>query len=216
LINIYQDDGSNVEDAVTELIDLFRPYLSKWHSLLRGGWINVQNEEVGKFVASFGVDSILAVKGILSGATGGMDDQEVWDHLLLLFLNKVSLYKRVENGPNFPGYLTNSFYHDVRRWIVAMSDPEVVYDEELYEEAVRTIPSASPGIPADSVLLDRTIVPSMTARERNMVYLRYVSEVSTKKIAEIMGCSAQTVRNTIKAARRKIAAWAREEGYKVE
>lgn len=186
--------------ALPDLIEAFEAYIKKWCNVLSCSWINVQDAEVASFVSLFNYDSVHEMRTSFRRAFGYMNKRDFYSEVILLFIMRAA---RFEKGKvHFAGYLRSTFRYVIFRWVKShMSEPDITYNSDAFEELISERPAPTPAADLDTFMDGLDLTP----RERGVFYLKHVSNIPTEDIARIFGVTTGTVNTLLRSARKKIA-----------
>ena len=192
----YKAGNPNVLDP---LLEGMRPYLTKWVNVLSGAHINTLDDEIQSFVSLFGCTSMIDVKDRLRHVFYYMTPEDMYDELIVKFIERILLYK--DGGPGFLGYLKGTFRYVIKRWVDSEGrSPYVEYqDMDTVEDSDISI-----DLPDTHIMTDTSILKSLSQKERRILYLKYVDGRTNTEIAAVYNLSPNTVSLIIARAKAKL------------
>lgn len=197
-------------DALRELISAFTPYLNKWVDVVTGRVFNTLDKEIATFIGFFNAGSIHELRDRFRVAFYDMDNVEVLDELIVIFGGFVEKYRR--RGNYFAGYLKSTFKYRVYDLVKGRLEvPNLVLDDDLYNNLIVVHPASAPGTPETNVLDDPSLFPCLNTMERTILYRKYMDGMSTNDIASLYSCTRDTINRYIRQAKAKLRRWLDEE-----
>lgn len=181
-------------DALSELIVAFQPYLMKWVNVLKRRHISTGDQEVGAFIGLFGVESVFEYLDKLK-QLGYHTDDDLYHELVVIFIYTIMKYFNY-GDPHFTGYLKNVFKYNVYRWVMGqLPGPyHIVQDHGNSNDELDC-----------DILLDVNILPCLTGKEKTILYLRYIDNLSISEIARVYDCTSTNISIIIKKAKKKLS-----------
>jgi len=147
-------------DALTDLINQFGGYFNKYVDILHGGALNLHNRDTYRFLSLFlpkqekTTQSITWVRRSIVRIMQHYERGDIYNELVLIFINLLNKYKRVENEQgvvNFVHYFTTVFRFRVKDWYNSLtgqpllSNP-VYIDEGLEDSDGNLLPFLADGL----------------------------------------------------------------------
>ena len=132
LIEQYQS-GENQDEAIDELIKLFKPYLNKFFNIIRKGQLNLKDYDSRMFISMFIDDSNIRrdlarnrqpssvqheahMKAEwLADAFKRTDNEDIMQDLKTVLITQANRFTKKKKRVGFVGYLNNSFRFELRR-----------------------------------------------------------------------------------------------------
>lgn len=230
------------EQALLELLTMFggdpekkkmNGFLGKYYKLFRKGTINFKNKESRRFVNLFIADPGVR-KGMqksrqskhvrdeanksmrkVSTSLRFMDDEEIKNELIALFINKCNRY--TYTGRSFRAYLSNSYFFDAYRFVNNLQkkyEPyvhmqadllhiaeDLVLDTEMETEVNDSVFNQSPVMFLDDELGNAWVrgltcgdeFKDLTPLQRMITKFNHFDGMSDREIADVMGMHINTI-----------------------
>ena len=119
-------------------------------------------------------------------------DRQLAEDLVQEAFIKVAMRWKKIGRENPDGYVRRVLYHDSVSWWRRRREVPV---ERMADGAVPADPDA-----VDRVLVVRTALASLTAKQRAVVVLRYFDDLSEREVADVLNVSVGTVKSQTSAA----------------
>jgi RNA polymerase sigma-70 factor (sigma-E family) len=119
-------------------------------------------------------------------------DRQLAEDLVQEAFIKVAMKWKKIGHENPDGYVRRIMYHDSVSWWRRRREVPV---ERMADGAVPADPDA-----VDRVLVVRTALASLTAKQRAVVVLRYFDDLSEREVADVLNVSVGTVKSQTSAA----------------
>ncbi len=209
--------------ALTEILKNFDVYFKKYVSILKGRYVDLHNQDTYRFYSLFlpkqekSVPNILMVKNSLTAMTADLEEDDIYQELVCLFIEKIlKKYHRVHEpgfvrGVNFVNYMTKIFRFRVKDWCNEMilhklQSEGTIEDCEIQVHDIKN--------DVEELTLNWVVSPTseafkqLTGYQRYIIYLKYVKGLSTGEIAKLLNKNrdfiCQQVRNTERQLRQTL------------
>lgn len=193
IVTEYQGGGDS-----SELVDAFKPYLTKWLSVVKCRHISILDPEVASFVSLFCFSNMHIFRDRFYSHFGRMDDRDIYGELVVMFLDTASRY--VDMGKHFTNYLKGSFRYTLHRWVISeFRQPHIILNENM-----DGVIDPGPATPDNIMLIEPDIISNLLPRERRILYMRYMEDRSAREIGEIFSITPTQVYRIINAAKDKL------------
>lgn len=202
---LVEDYQERKPGAAEQLLELFQPLLLKYVSLIKDGNVDTNDKFIKLFMDKEArrrykyqpAVEIEKVTGILRWLTYSLTREDLYNELVVVFLETCDRYKR--KGVGFTGYLNKVFkYALYRRLTSYISDP--ANGAETTDSVNIEAPAPEP--PEIDALWINGTTPSppfdkLTSVDRMVLYKRYKEGKSTIDISEETGISRASIYSII-------------------
>lgn len=227
-------------------------YLKKYYELIRSGTVNFENKEVRKMMSLFFEDeemrrsivrrhqksevkkAVVKMAGLISTIMSNVEDDDLKQDLRMLLLKKASIYKKTKASVFFTGYLSTSFYFDIKNYIdsykkssdvlVARYEDVISLDEDKVQDESNTVdvkeerlkdliidePYEELGVNWIHGITSGDEFKDLTKLQRMIIKLYYQDGYTDKKISNQLCLHINTIFNQRKKACLKIEAALKE------
>jgi RNA polymerase sigma factor (sigma-70 family) len=195
---VHYQDNINREEAATELIDAFQPYLNKYFRILRDGNININDKDSRKFIYMFIPDPAIRqalirrkftsevkraayqAAGLLAASFETTPSEDIQQELIRILLTLADRYLKRRKRNSFAGYVCNAFRYELQRSVEKhTTDPLtyartiiIRYNDEEYVDDMTDFAQA-----ADMSYEDEYLAIPDEELDTNWIYGRTCSEI---------------------------------------
>lgn len=235
---VFQSQEGN-EESTLEILrrfgyvspTLYINYLGKWYDILWKGAANLRDKETRRFISLYSNDKVFhrriknrergrntnqdahSLISYISNSCQVLGAEEIRSALVMILIKKINDYKKTREKVNFAGYLYNSFYFEIYRYLARtvfrqkdiMDHPkffEDKYNEELIESSYQN--TFIPGTLLEeekSQKIDifwvngdcHEIFKVLNNYQRNLIKMHYYDGLYDKEIGEMLGRHINTI-----------------------
>lgn len=231
LVKLYQTQNPEIsKQALKELLEHFDDYFEKYVCILTGKIIDLHNKDSYRFYSLFlphqkkDISNIIMVKKFLKNITKDLENDDIKNELICIFIDKILNKYTVFEGINFIYYMTTIFRFRVKDWCnklanntITLSLENSLYSSELDSSpqknlALITEPITSTG-DIDLHWVDHptsNIFKQLTRYQRYLLYLYYSQNLTIDQLAKVIGKERDAIYSNITVIRNKVKALTNE------
>lgn len=210
----------NDSHALEEIIKHFDVYFKKYVSILKGKEGDLRNKDTYRFYSLFvpfqkkSLSNIKSVRSMLAVVTREMDDVEIYNELVCIFIGKVlKKYRPIHDpkykkGVNFLNYMTQIFRFRVKDWCNDLLVHQIPIDDEAIDETqFRCYDKQEDIEKMDLGWITNPVSEAfkgLTQYERYLLYMTYVLNMNSVQIGKNLNRSRDAICLNLNTAKSKL------------